>query len=662
LLAAPTPPAHPACPEQRGHELKNRSCHLDVLSGRVHPLSLAFVARPLPPDERRKVRFLAPAETEFVPRGGNNSWENAGRRELLRRMQEPRRGRPLGPLSDGLSPEMTAWATRLREFYSSLGLTLGEWERLVGIDASTLSRYLNGRRLPEITFLGKLDDAVHSRTRARMQQDVRASVRELYLAACLVHEPQRHEVYRLRSELAEAVERAERAEETVWELRAELGAEQRQRELVESGLRRLEAHTGTPGDLDALRRERAQAIAERDALSALVRQHSAELFSALQEQYAIAQVRSQLVSDLTEAEQVLDEKLETDGESPEPAPRTERPESTPASPRRRLFGRRPRRAAVETLRQETLRVAMVELPDLVDRLRAGEPLEADLSRLSVSTGSDEDIAEVAHAINSLVGEAVRMAAEQAALRKSVNDMFTNLSRRSQSLIQRQLSLISELESREADLDQLSSLFKLDHLATRMRRNGENLLVLAGEEPAHRWTEPAPLVDLLRAAAAEIEQYERIDLTSVPAAEVIGHAISDLVHLLAELLENATYYSPPDTRVRVIAHPLADGRLLIEIHDDGLGLTPEHLADINVMLANPPAVDVSVSRRMGLFVVGRLSARQGIRVQLRPSASGGATALVMLPVRVLHTDPPPPDPPRSSGEPDPFGPPDPFRPA
>ncbi|HWM38954.1 MAG TPA: ATP-binding protein, partial [Streptomyces sp.] len=190
-------------------------------------------------------------------------------------------------------------------------------------------------------------------------------------------------------------------------------------------------------------------------------------------------------------------------------------------------------------------------------------------------------------------------------------------------------------SREADPDQLSSLFKLDHLATRMRRNGENLLVLAGEEPGRRWTRPVPLVDVLRAAASEVEQYERIELNSVPATEVAGRVVNDLVHLLAELLENATSFSSPQTKVKVTGHALPDGRVLVEIHDTGIGLSPEDLSAINERLASPPTVDVSVSRRMGLFVVGRLSLRHGIRIQLRPSDSGGTTALVMLPVDVAQ---------------------------
>ncbi|MFI1221954.1 MULTISPECIES: nitrate- and nitrite sensing domain-containing protein [unclassified Streptomyces] len=297
--------------------------------------------------------------------------------------------------------------------------------------------------------------------------------------------------------------------------------------------------------------------------------------------------------------------------------------------------------SLRRLQDTATRVAQDRLPELVKQLSETDPQDVDTSVESVGVHSRDEIGQVAAAFDDVHREAVRLAAEQALLRGNVNAMFTNLSRRSQGLIQRQLSLISELESREADPDQLSSLFKLDHLATRMRRNGENLLVLAGEEPGRRWTRPVPLVDVLRAAASEVEQYERIELSAVPATEVAGRVVNDLVHLLAELLENATSFSSPQTKVRVTGHALPDGRVLVEIHDTGIGLSPEDLAAINERLAQPPTVDVSVSRRMGLFVVGRLSLRHGIRIQLRPSDSGGTTALVMLPVDVAHGGKQPP---------------------
>ncbi|MGW5346557.1 nitrate- and nitrite sensing domain-containing protein, partial [Streptomyces sp. NPDC004050] len=291
--------------------------------------------------------------------------------------------------------------------------------------------------------------------------------------------------------------------------------------------------------------------------------------------------------------------------------------------------------SLRRLQDTATRVAQERLPELVKQLSESDPQDVDTSVESVGLHTRDEIGQVAAAFDDVHREAVRLAAEQALLRGNVNAMFTNLSRRSQGLIQRQLSLISELESREADPDQLSSLFKLDHLATRMRRNGENLLVLAGEEPGRRWTRPVPLVDVLRAAASEVEQYERIELAAVPATEVAGRVVNDLVHLLAELLENATSFSSPQTKVKVTGHALPDGRVLVEIHDTGIGLSPEDLAAINERLAAPPTVDVSVSRRMGLFVVGRLSLRHGIRIQLRPSDSGGTTALVMLPVDVAQ---------------------------
>ncbi|MFQ6195774.1 nitrate- and nitrite sensing domain-containing protein [Streptomyces sp. NPDC000405] len=313
------------------------------------------------------------------------------------------------------------------------------------------------------------------------------------------------------------------------------------------------------------------------------------------------------------------------------------------------------RSMVRSLRrlQDTAqKVAQERLPELVKQLSETDPQDVDTSVESVGVHSRDEIGQVAKAFDHVHQEAVRLAAEQALLRGNVNAMFTNLSRRSQGLIQRQLSLISELESREADPDQLSSLFRLDHLATRMRRNGENLLVLAGEEPGRRWTRPVPLVDVLRAAASEVEQYERIELSGVPPTEVAGRVVNDLVHLLAELLENATSFSSPQTKVKVTGHALPDGRVLVEIHDTGIGLSPEDLAAINERLASPPTVDVSVSRRMGLFVVGRLSLRHGIRIQLRPSDSGGTTALVMLPVDVAqgHKQPAPGTPGAPGGAP------------
>nr|WP_031511536.1 nitrate- and nitrite sensing domain-containing protein [Streptomyces megasporus] len=288
------------------------------------------------------------------------------------------------------------------------------------------------------------------------------------------------------------------------------------------------------------------------------------------------------------------------------------------------------------LRTAALDVAQQRLPMLVDQLSRTDPGKVDTRVQPIPIDSRDEIGEVARAFDQVHREAVRLAAEQALLRGNVNAIFTNLSRRNQGLIEGQLSLITHLENHEADPDQLENLFKLDHLATRMRRNGENLLILAGEEPGRRWNQPVPLVDVLRAASSEVEDYERIELSGVPESEIHGAVVTDLVHLLAELLENATSFSSPQTKVRVTATRLPDGRVMIEIHDKGIGLTPEDFADINHKLANPPTVDAAVSQRMGLYVVGRLAARHGIRVQLRPSGEQtGTTSLVMLPEAITH---------------------------
>ncbi|MER6627838.1 nitrate- and nitrite sensing domain-containing protein [Streptomyces sp. NPDC000987] len=292
--------------------------------------------------------------------------------------------------------------------------------------------------------------------------------------------------------------------------------------------------------------------------------------------------------------------------------------------------------SMRQLRNAAFGIAEQRLPMLVDQLSRTDPGRVDTRVQPIPITTRDEIGEVARAFDQVHREAVRLAAEQALLRGNINAIFTNLSRRNQSLIEGQLTLITDLENNEADPDQLENLFKLDHLATRMRRNGENLLVLAGEEPGRRWDQPVPLVDVLRAASSEVEQYERIELSGVPEAEIHGRAVTDLVHLLAELLENATTFSSPQTKVRVTATRLPDGRVMIEIHDKGIGLTAEDFADINHKLANPPTVDAAISQRMGLFVVGRLSDRHGIRVQLRPSGEqAGTTSLVMLPDAITH---------------------------
>jgi hypothetical protein len=257
----------------------------------------------------------------------------------------------------------------------------------------------------------------------------------------------------------------------------------------------------------------------------------------------------------------------------------------------------------------------------------------------IDVDSSDEIGEVARAFDQVHREALRLAANEAALRGNVNAMFVNLSRRSQSLVERQIRLIDDLEQGEQDPERLSSLFQMDHLATRMRRNSENLLVLAGHDESRRWNQPLPLVDVLRASLSEIEHYERVTLNVQPGIVVRGQAVSDVVHLTAELVENATSFSAAETPVSIGGHLLGSGGVLLEITDEGVGMSAEEMAHANWRLDNPPVVDVAVSRRMGLFVVARLAAKHGIRVRLRPAASGGLIALIWLPDEAIMQESP-----------------------
>ena len=293
------------------------------------------------------------------------------------------------------------------------------------------------------------------------------------------------------------------------------------------------------------------------------------------------------------------------------------------------------------LRTDALDVAGNRLPEMVRRLSQSEGADEGLEIEPIGVTSTDEIGEVARAFDQVHREAVRLAADEAMLRGNLNAMFINLSRRSQSLIERQLSLIDSLEQSEQDSGRLSSLFRLDHLATRMRRNSENLLVLAGHEVSRRWSQPVPLVDVLRAAISEIEQYERVVLNVQPGIVVVGQAVNDVVHLVAEIVENATTFSPEDAQVYISGQPLSSGGVLLDITDNGVGISDQEMSHANWRLDNPPVVDVAISRRMGLFVVGRLAARHGVRVRLRHAQVGGLTALIWLPDTVAAPEVAPP---------------------
>ncbi|MFD4641487.1 nitrate- and nitrite sensing domain-containing protein [Lentzea sp. NPDC058436] len=293
---------------------------------------------------------------------------------------------------------------------------------------------------------------------------------------------------------------------------------------------------------------------------------------------------------------------------------------------------------LRTLRRTALDVADHGLPDAVERILA-DPNPEDAAKTAVEpvpVHTREEVGQVARAFDAVHGEAVRLAAQQALLRDNVNAMFVNLSRRSQALVERQLNLIDRLEQDEQDPDQLASLFELDHLATRMRRNSENLLVLSGTDLSRRLTRPVPAAEVLGAAVSEVEQYARVQVGQTPDLTVQGRAVNDLVHLIAELLDNATAFSDPVTKVTVRTAKTRKGELAIEIQDRGVGMGDQEIIDANERLADPPDVDVAVSRRMGLYVVARLAKRHDIKVRLRGNEDieGGTTALVIVPETLI----------------------------
>ncbi|WP_275560467.1 nitrate- and nitrite sensing domain-containing protein [Streptomyces sp. 5-6(2022)] len=284
------------------------------------------------------------------------------------------------------------------------------------------------------------------------------------------------------------------------------------------------------------------------------------------------------------------------------------------------------------LRRDAQEVASVRLPSVMRRLGAGEQIDVETEAPRLDYGPDE-MGQVGQALNTLQRAAVEAAVKQAELRQGVSDVFVNLARRSQVLLHRQLTLLDTMERRTEDTDELADLFRLDHMTTRMRRHAEGLVILSGAAPSRQWRKPIQLMDVVRAAVAEVEDYERIEIRRLPRIAVVGPAVGDLTHLVAELLENATVFSPPHTAVQVHGERVAKG-FTLEIHDRGLGMTPDALLEANLRLAETPEFELSDTDRLGLFVVSRLAQRQNVRVSLQPSPYGGTTAIVLIPSNLL----------------------------
>ncbi|MFE7042476.1 nitrate- and nitrite sensing domain-containing protein [Streptomyces atratus] len=287
-----------------------------------------------------------------------------------------------------------------------------------------------------------------------------------------------------------------------------------------------------------------------------------------------------------------------------------------------------------SLRNSALEIARRKLPRAMQRLRAGEELDIGAEAPQGPAAHDE-IGQVGEALGTVHRAALSAAVERAELADGISGVFVNLARRSQVLVHRQLNLLDSMERRADDPDELSDLFRLDHLTTRMRRHAESLIILSGAAPGRAWRMPVPLTNVVRAAVSEIEDYARVEVRQLPDAAVKGTAVADLTHLLAELIENAAQFSPPHTKVRISGEPVGNGYAL-EIEDRGLGMGNELLGEANRRIEQAEALDLFDSDRLGLFVVSRLSVRHHIKVQLRTSAYGGTTAVVLLPTALLQT--------------------------
>jgi signal transduction histidine kinase len=289
------------------------------------------------------------------------------------------------------------------------------------------------------------------------------------------------------------------------------------------------------------------------------------------------------------------------------------------------------------LRRSALTLAEEQLPSVVSRLRRGESVDVAAEAPPLRVGSDE-IGQVGQAIDTVRQTAIRSAVDEARLRQGVNDMFRNLARRSQSLLQRQLTVLDGMERKATDPDVLEDLFKMDHLTTRMRRHAEGLIILSGAPPGRGWSAPVKLIDVMRGAISEVEDYARVTVSTQSRAALSGSAVTDVIHLLAELIENATTLSPPFTQVRVSGEAVASG-FAIEIEDRGLGMTPQRMAELNERLARPPEINPTNTEQLGLFVVGQLARRHGISVTLRQSPYGGTTAVALIPDRLIEDEGP-----------------------
>ncbi|MFF4620959.1 sensor histidine kinase [Nonomuraea jabiensis] len=293
---------------------------------------------------------------------------------------------------------------------------------------------------------------------------------------------------------------------------------------------------------------------------------------------------------------------------------------------------------LQKLRDAAHELSDDRLPGVVERIGRGEDVDLAKEVPALDFGDDE-IGQVGQAFNTVQHTAISVAAEQAELRRSIRDILLSLARRTQGLVHRQLTVLDVMERRETDPEELKELFRLDHLAIRMRRNAENLIVLSGSAPARTWRRSVPMVDVVRGALAEVEDYTRVTLMPMGDVVLVGRAVGDVIHLLAELIENAVSFSPPYTNVQVSGQLVANG-YVIEIEDRGLGMKSEDLDAANERIADPPEFRITGTARLGLYVVSQLAKRHEIQVVLKASPYGGTTVVVLLPQELVQLDPTP----------------------
>ncbi|MER5888212.1 ATP-binding protein [Streptomyces sp. NPDC001941] len=606
-------------------------------------------------------------------------------------MTENMDGDGFAPLSQALPPEVRALATTLRRLLKGAGKSQRQFAVYHHISVSTVSRYLSGERIPDKHFLDALMKSVCKAHDTEVSAELQGDLYRLHREALLAKDPPRYREQMASDRLEDAVLRQEDLELELRDLRVSADEQLRELTALESQLRMLE--TSAVRERGAGRAEVERHRMRREELEnscALLREEVARLEAALraaERERDTARERCRVLEDELAEAQEASEKAELEREAREERVKLARAaevaehrladlervhreaerviadadreaalqvEGARAQVQRLLDEAaqqaaqqaatvRPqvlkRSAALRQLRLRASELADHTLPGLYARLAGQTPWTVDTSLPSIGIQGQDDVALAAGALDRAYAAAAREAARQALARGSLETLTADLTRRCLTLVARQLEQLEVLEKEataSGEEARTAALFDLDLLVTRTRRACENMLIMVSGVPGRRFAEPVPLRSVLRAAASEVEGYDRVDIAHVPEVEVAGRFVADLTHALAEFVENAVVFSPPHTRVVVTGVRLPDGRVMLEIDDAGLGIPAEAMREINARLAEP-AGDLAVlpdDPRLGIFIVSRLTARIGVRAQVRPSDRRGTTALVMLPDTVL----------------------------